>query len=192
MTSKTENTPATKPRTPFPWAQSDMCPHLLFRENLGMIVVDEPVAKFQHREDADAFMAIIRTRNDALDALEMAESFIAGFEDDDTQDDVNDRLAFIQETIAKLKGLEMPRRSSSLTIVLEGGMVQSVISDDPARIGHGYDVIDYDTDGSDAADLGRVRQDDGSLSEAIICGGYIEKADVEIVDADSDEEEGRA
>lgn len=39
-----------------------------------------------------------------LEALERAEAFIAGFEDDDTQEGVTDMLTAIRVAIAKAKG----------------------------------------------------------------------------------------
>ena len=39
-----------------------------------------------------------------LDALERAEAFIAGFEDDDTQEGVTEMLAAIRAVLARAKG----------------------------------------------------------------------------------------
>lgn len=77
--------------------------------------------------------------------------------------------------------LEKPLHDNwkGVTVVLDGGLVQDVTSNDPRMVGLGYDVIDYDTDGAD--DCGVVKQADGSFSDAFLGGGYISQQTVEIV-----------
>lgn len=41
-------------RTPYPWAQSDGQPKLVYTKSQGVIDFHRPVAKFQHSEDARA------------------------------------------------------------------------------------------------------------------------------------------
>lgn len=87
-------------------------------------------------------------------------------------------LRRIEDTIAK---------QSTLTVALEGGLVSAVCSHDPNLIGLGFDVIDYDTDGADESEIGSVRQSDGSVADALIGSGFVEKLGVEILDEDEEE-----
>lgn len=70
-----------------------------------------------------------------------------------------------------------------LAIILEGGLVQAVISDHAevaTEMILGLSIIDYDTDGSDAeereAGMVRVPQSDGGYSDAFIRGEEITQA----------------
>lgn len=56
-----------------------------------------------------------------------------------------------------------------LCIVMEGGVIQSILSDDP-RAGDLLDavIIDYDTDGALPSEVGYVLQGDGSYSDAFV------------------------
>lgn len=55
-----------------------------------------------------------------------------------------------------------------ISIVLEGGIVQSVITDDPAQVGRTIAVIDYDTDGAldDDDKIAQITQGGGHLADA--------------------------
>lgn len=69
-----------------------------------------------------------------------------------------------------------------IAVVIEGGLVQCVVTNHSDRLDPNLEVqiIDYDTDGVDDDDLLLVPQGDGSLSEA---RGHIEsitKADIDI------------
>jgi hypothetical protein len=55
----------------------------------------------------------------------------------------------------------------TIAIVLEGGMVQDIVTDRPGAVGDAW-VIDYDTDGADAADLTDVTQGDGREEAAAV------------------------
>ncbi len=54
------------------------------------------------------------------------------------------------------------------TIVLEGGLVSSIISDDKNEIGMSIDILDYDVDGVDEEEVVNVIQDDGKKERAIV------------------------
>ena len=41
-------------KTPYPWAQSDSQPKLVYADSQGVIDFHRPVARFQHSEDARA------------------------------------------------------------------------------------------------------------------------------------------
>ncbi|MGY4224361.1 hypothetical protein ACVMIH_001722 [Bradyrhizobium sp. USDA 4503] len=66
-----------------------------------------------------------------------------------------------------------------VAVIMEGGLCQTVVSDNPALIGLAYDVIDYDTEGAD--ETGEVMQENGSFADACISGGIIEAATVRVV-----------
>jgi hypothetical protein len=51
-----------------------------------------------------------------------------------------------------------------VAVVLEGGIVQSVVADRPEDIE--VAVIDYDADGCDESEIVRLTQPDGSTSDA--------------------------
>ena len=53
-----------------------------------------------------------------------------------------------------------------IAVVLEGGLVQAVVTDDPALRGIDVFVIDYDTEGCDETELCQVRQSDGGTAAA--------------------------
>lgn len=69
-----------------------------------------------------------------------------------------------------------------IIVTMEGGICQSVSSEDPLLIGCDYVVIDYDTEGADAADMSDVHQADGEITEACIGGGQIDKLTVTIME----------
>lgn len=56
----------------------------------------------------------------------------------------------------------------TIAVILEGGRVQCVVSDDPADFGKEITVIDYDTEDASADELSVVPQDDGSYADAIV------------------------
>ncbi|MCV9960760.1 hypothetical protein OIU34_02510 [Pararhizobium sp. BT-229] len=56
-------------RTPFPWAQSDSAPCLVFGKNLGVVDFNHPVAKFRNIEDARTVVRLIDIRDEMLATL---------------------------------------------------------------------------------------------------------------------------
>lgn len=63
-------------------------------------------------------------------------------------------------------------------VVMEGGLCQTVVSNDPAMIGKPYTTVDYDTEGSD--DVSQVLQSDGKHADACIGGGTIGAASITV------------
>ena len=55
--------------TPFPWAQSDTAPCLVFADKLGMVDFNRPVAKFRHVEDARTVIELLRSRDEIVATL---------------------------------------------------------------------------------------------------------------------------
>ena len=67
----------------------------------------------------------------------------------------------------------------TLFIVLEGGMITSICSDQPGQVDlHDIVTIDYDTDGADPEELGRVEQSDGEFEPAHVHHWGIEKVNL--------------
>ena len=75
-------------------------------------------------------------------------------------------------------------KKAKFTVIVDGGIVQAVISDDTRLIGAEYDVIDYDCDECDPHDangVSQIKQSDGSIATAYTGGGYVEKQEVQIL-----------
>lgn len=68
-----------------------------------------------------------------------------------------------------------------LGIVLEGGLVQAIVTDAPKLTGNWkVMVIDYDTDGADPELFTPVPQGDGSLASAWVHADYITEAEIDL------------
>ena len=70
-------------------------------------------------------------------------------------------------------------RCSRLAVVLEGGIVQSVIADQP-EAAPAIAIIDYDTDGQEPEALSLITQSDGSQSKAYVVEPWIEPARIDL------------
>lgn len=69
----------------------------------------------------------------------------------------------------------------SLAIILEGGLVQCVVSDQARNVASRLEdimVIDYDTEGASQEDISYVKQDDGSYSDACVSHHSIAQATI--------------
>jgi ParB-like chromosome segregation protein Spo0J len=69
-----------------------------------------------------------------------------------------------------------------IAIVLEGGMIQSVITDDPSLRDVDVMVIDYDTDGADEQSIIHVPQPDGHYNPMEEAYAYFETIDASALD----------
>ena len=65
------------------------------------------------------------------------------------------------------------RSRNRVAVILEGGIVQSVVADRPEEVE--VAVIDYDADGCDESEIARVTQPDGSMSDAWVYDCMIER-----------------
>lgn len=84
------------------------------------------------------------TRQDLIGLLSEAESFMSGFEDDDTQEEpIDDLLERMRTAIG-----DEDRPAAKLVIMVDGGLVQGVISDRPADF-EGVKIISIDYDVQD-------------------------------------------
>lgn len=80
-----------------------------------------------------------------------------------------------------LKQMEDQPAKPILSVVIEGGIVQAVISNDPDRFPiDEVVVIDYDTEGADAADIYDVPQPDGSTVQAFASITVFEKSGIDL------------
>ena len=59
------------------------------------------------------------------------------------------------------------RGGPAFAIVLEGGLVQCVVTQNPNGVGTPYIIVDYDVDGADADEMITVPQEDGSIIDAV-------------------------
>lgn len=73
--------------------------HFLYR---GKTVIGELVDI--NTLERNKILRTLNTRRSAIAALELAESFMRGFEDDETQDGIKEKLATVRDAIKSLKG----------------------------------------------------------------------------------------
>lgn len=67
-----------------------------------------------------------------------------------------------------------------IIVVVEGGLVQDVVSDDPAMQGVEFTVVDYDC----VDEITDVKQGDGSIAEAGVWSSIIGASEIEILEKD--------
>lgn len=67
-----------------------------------------------------------------------------------------------------------------LAVVLEGGVVQSVVSDRPEELHAELMVIDYDSQGMDEQDLSQIPQSDGEMAQAWVYSPDLDKATIDL------------
>ena len=68
---------------------------------------------------------------------------------------------------------------SRLVIVMEGDMIQSIISDNPGSAPD-IAIVDYDAYGCESDELRDIAQGDGSQSLAHVTDRYVEEADIDL------------
>lgn len=56
----------------------------------------------------------------------------------------------------------------SLAVILDGGLVQGVVTDGNVMVGGEVTVIDYDTDGADDDEVTAIEQGDGNVADAFV------------------------
>ncbi|HED14467.1 MAG TPA: hypothetical protein ENI62_12580 [Gammaproteobacteria bacterium] len=71
------------------------------------------------------------------------------------------------------KSIKSAKQCAQLVVVLEGGIVQAMIADQPDAA-PAVAVADYDTDGYESEELCRITQSDGSQSMALVVEHYVE------------------
>jgi len=76
---------------------------------------------------------------------------------------------------------EPDRRCTRLAVVMEGGIVQSVITDQPdAAPAPAVAVVDYDIDGYEPEDLCHITQSDGRKVKALAVEHYVESTRIDL------------
>jgi hypothetical protein len=78
-------------------------------------------------------------------------------------------------------GVPAPEPTALLIVILEGGLVQTIVSTDPRAVTAAiYDivVVDYDTDGLGRDEIGAVEQADGTFTEAHVSHRGVEQATI--------------
>lgn len=65
-----------------------------------------------------------------------------------------------------------------IAVVLEGGLIQAIIADDPTNLS--VICIDYDTEGCDEDELTQVKQSDGSFSLATCTHECVSEATIDL------------
>jgi hypothetical protein len=75
-------------------------------------------------------------------------------------------------------------KTPTLYVAVEGGIVQSIASNDPKLVGLRVFVVDYDTEGNDECELVQVRQQDNEFSEALVTLDEVTPATISIPELD--------
>lgn len=70
------------------------------------------------------------------------------------------------------------KKRPTVAVVMEGGLVQCLVSDQPEAVDCDFLIIDYDTEGSIADEIDNVEQRDGNLSEAIVRVETVDEAEI--------------
>jgi len=118
--------------------------------------------------------------NKPLETLKVCWDFIENVTDDDPER--SDKFFALRERVRNCL-LEGEHEPPTVAIILEGGLVQCVVSDRPDDIQPmNLMVLDYDTEGADEDELLQVPQKDGSVSTAT--GRYLgfDQAEIGLAD----------
>ncbi len=89
-------------------------------------------------------------------ALNLAERFMSGFEDDAMQSGITSKLRAIR-TAQFIVASEAKRPAPRVLVTCDGGLVQGIVSDVPILA----TVLDYDVEGADLERLRDVPQGEG-------------------------------
>jgi len=134
---------------------------------------------------SDASVTYIRRREAAfLAARLLTEAYRCGEEQAGSID--WDDLDQAYQSALRASGADVerdhirPRKlCTRLAIVLEGGIVQAVIADQPDAA-PAVAVVDYDTDGYESEELCSITQSDGSQSKALVVEHYVEPTHINL------------
>jgi len=101
-----------------------------------------------------------------------SEDYDTGVNAADVIDWLTDHEAEIQEAIRETKPIN--------AVILEGGLVQCIISTHPEQIPGEFIIIDYDTDYGDETEFSEIPQPDRSNSLAYIRGEAVTLAGIDL------------
>jgi len=80
---------------------------------------------------------------------------------------LTDTMNDIQRILTAAPAACQPGASPAFAIILEGGLVQCVVTQHPNGVGTPYVIVDYDPAGADADEMIAVPQEDGSITNAV-------------------------
>ena len=99
-----------------------------------------------------------------METLKACWDFIENVTDDDPER--SEKFFALRERVRECLW-DCPIEPPTVAIILEGGLVQCIVSDRPGNIPPmNVIVLDYDTEGADEEELLQVPQKDGSVSTA--------------------------